>query len=120
MTVIGFHCSHQQISPAQLLRDVQHGERAGLNNVFGPLAWDLETVQAVDVVGRSITPEQVRSSVRVSSELGQHAQWLAEYVEQGWDELFLYVAGQRRSAFGERVLPQPSPTAPTTTKVAIA
>ena len=29
MTVIGFHCSHEQISPAQLLRDVQHAERAG-------------------------------------------------------------------------------------------
>src|SRR3954470_9281314 len=29
MTVIGFHCSHEQISPAQLLRDVQRAERAG-------------------------------------------------------------------------------------------
>ena len=29
MTVIGFHCSHEQINPAQLLRDVQHAERAG-------------------------------------------------------------------------------------------
>src|SRR4051812_43373540 len=29
MTVIGFHCSHEQISPAQLLKDVQHAEQAG-------------------------------------------------------------------------------------------
>ncbi|MCK0176742.1 TIGR03885 family FMN-dependent LLM class oxidoreductase [Mycolicibacterium sp. F2034L] len=29
MTVIGFHCSHEQISPGQLLRDVQHAEQAG-------------------------------------------------------------------------------------------
>src|SRR5689334_7629823 len=29
MTVIGFHCSHEQISPARLLRDVQHAEQAG-------------------------------------------------------------------------------------------
>ena len=29
MTVIGFHCSHEQINPAQLLRDVQQAERAG-------------------------------------------------------------------------------------------
>lgn len=28
MTVIGFHCSHEQISPAQLLRDAEHAERA--------------------------------------------------------------------------------------------
>jgi alkanesulfonate monooxygenase SsuD/methylene tetrahydromethanopterin reductase-like flavin-dependent oxidoreductase (luciferase family) len=29
MTVIGFHCSHEQIDPAQLLRDVQAAEAAG-------------------------------------------------------------------------------------------
>src|SRR5918994_5032921 len=29
MTVIGFHCSHEQIDPAHLLRDVQHAEQAG-------------------------------------------------------------------------------------------
>ena len=29
MTVIGFHCSHEQIDPATLLRDVQHAEQAG-------------------------------------------------------------------------------------------
>ena len=29
MTVIGFHCSHEQIDPAQLLRDVQQAEQAG-------------------------------------------------------------------------------------------
>src|SRR4029077_1337083 len=29
MTVIGFHCSHEQINPAQLLHDVQQAEQAG-------------------------------------------------------------------------------------------
>ena len=29
MTRIGFHASHEQISPRQLLADVQHAERAG-------------------------------------------------------------------------------------------
>jgi G6PDH family F420-dependent oxidoreductase len=29
MTVIGFHCSHEQINPAQLLTDVQQAEQAG-------------------------------------------------------------------------------------------
>lgn len=91
-------------------------------NVFGPpVAWDLESVEAFDVIGRHVTPEQVRSSVRVSSELGQQAQWLAEYVEQGWDELYLHFVGQHQSAFidafGEHVLPQLSPTAPAATPV---
>src|SRR5690349_2948191 len=29
MTAIGFHCSHEQIDPAQLLLDVQQAEQAG-------------------------------------------------------------------------------------------
>lgn len=29
VTVVGFHASHEQIHPAQLLRDVQHAEQAG-------------------------------------------------------------------------------------------
>src|SRR4051795_99358 len=29
MPVIGFHCSHEQVSPAQLLRDIQRAEQAG-------------------------------------------------------------------------------------------
>ncbi len=59
-------------------------------------------------------PSRCASSVRVSSDLGQHAQWLAEYVEQGWDELYLHFVGQHQEAFidafGEHVLPQLSPT----------
>ncbi len=30
MTVVGFYCSHEQISPAELLRDVQQAEEVGL------------------------------------------------------------------------------------------
>lgn len=29
MPLVGFHCSHEQIGPAQLLRDLQHAEDAG-------------------------------------------------------------------------------------------
>src|SRR5918993_1883166 len=29
MTVIGFHCSHEQVHPAELLRAVQSAEQAG-------------------------------------------------------------------------------------------
>jgi hypothetical protein len=84
MTVIGFHCSHEQTDPAQLRKDV--------------------------------SPEQVAQSVRVSSDLGRHAQWLHEYIEQGWDELYLHFVGQEQSgfieAFGAHVLPELSLTAP--------
>ncbi len=87
------------------------------NNVAGPpVSWDVETVEAFDVIGETVAPEQMHQSVRISSDLGQHAAWLHEYLEQGWDELYLHFVGQHQSAyidaFGEHVLPQLSPTAP--------
>jgi hypothetical protein len=48
--------------------------------------------------------------------LGQHGEWLHEYIEQSWDELYLHFVGKEQAgfieAFGEKVLPQLSPTAP--------
>lgn len=87
------------------------------NNVFAPpVSWDIETVEAFDTIGENVTAEQVHQSVRVSSDLAQHAAWLNDYVEQGWDELYLHFVGQQQTAFidafGEHVLPQLSPTAP--------
>lgn len=81
------------------------------NNVFAPpVPWDLETVEAFDVVGEAVSKEQVEKSVRVSSDLKQHADWLAEYIDQGWDELYLHFVGQHQArfidAFGEHVLPE--------------
>ncbi len=89
------------------------------SNVFGPpVAWDVETVEAFDVISMDVSPEQVKQSVRVSSDLGQHVAWLAEYVEQGWEELYLHFVGKEQSgfieAFGEHVLPQLAVTAPRT------
>ncbi|KWX68902.1 TIGR03885 family FMN-dependent LLM class oxidoreductase [Mycobacterium sp. NAZ190054] len=87
------------------------------NNVFAPpVSWDIETVEAFDVIGETVTAEQVAKSVRVSGDLGRHAAWLHEYIEQGWDELYLHFVGQHQrpfiDAFGEHVLPALSPTAP--------
>ena len=87
------------------------------SNVFGPpVSWDVETVEAFDVISEDVSPEQVKQSVRVSSDLGQHVAWLAEYVEQGWDELYLHFVGKEQAgfieAFGEHVLPQLAVTAP--------
>ena len=52
----------------------------------------------------------------MSSDLGQHAAWIAEYVELGFDEIYLHHVGQEQrgflDAFGEHVLPQLGVTAP--------
>jgi alkanesulfonate monooxygenase SsuD/methylene tetrahydromethanopterin reductase-like flavin-dependent oxidoreductase (luciferase family) len=81
------------------------------SNVFDPpVCWDTETVEAFDVMGEKVTPEHVRQSVRVSSDLGQHAAWLQQDLEQGWDELYLHFVGQQQAdfieVFGEKVLPR--------------
>ena len=50
-----------------------------------------------------VSPEQVKQSVRVSSDLGQHAAWLQEYLEQGWDELYLHFVGKTQARLHRRV-----------------
>jgi probable non-F420 flavinoid oxidoreductase len=87
------------------------------NNVFAPpVSWDLETVEAFDVIGETVSTEQVMRSVRVSHDLAQHAAWLVDYVDQGWDELYLHFVGQDQTgfidAFGAQVLPQLAVSAP--------
>jgi probable non-F420 flavinoid oxidoreductase len=80
-------------------------------NVFSPpLCWDLETVEQFDVAGQHVRPEDVRKAVLVSSDPAQHADWLAELAELGFEEIHLHHVGQNLSpfidAFGEHVLPE--------------
>ena len=85
-----------------------HDQWAG--NVFGPpLSWDLDSVEAFDVLWQQVEPESVRDAVRVSADLGQHREWLAEYAELGFDDLYLHHVGQQQGefidTFGEHVVP---------------
>jgi hypothetical protein len=80
-------------------------------NVFPPpLCWDLETVEQFDLAAQHVREEDVRKAVLVSSDLGEHAGWLAELAELGFEEIHLHHVGQDLSAFidafGERVLPE--------------
>jgi alkanesulfonate monooxygenase SsuD/methylene tetrahydromethanopterin reductase-like flavin-dependent oxidoreductase (luciferase family) len=79
-------------------------------NVFEPpICWDVETVEEFDRRGRSVTHEDVRAKVLVSSDLARHLQWLRELAGLGFDELALHHVGQDLDpfidAFGEHVLP---------------
>jgi probable non-F420 flavinoid oxidoreductase len=80
-------------------------------NVFSPpLCWDLATVEQFDEAARHVRPEDVRGPVLISSDLGQHAEWLREYAELGFDAIYLHHVGQEQrrfiEAFGEHVLPR--------------
>lgn len=87
------------------------------SNVHGPpVSWDTESVEAFDTMSEVVTPQQVAAVVRVSAEPGEHAAWLQEYLDQGWDELYLHHVGPEQEAFidcfGEHVLPALGPTPP--------
>jgi probable non-F420 flavinoid oxidoreductase len=80
-------------------------------NVFRPpLPWDLETVEQFDLAAEHVRPEDVRKSVLVSADLGQHLAWLHEFGEIGFEQIHLHHVGQDLrpfiDAFGERVLPE--------------
>jgi probable non-F420 flavinoid oxidoreductase len=79
-------------------------------NVFGPpVPWDTATVEAFDALAAQVPEDAVRAPVRVSTDLDEHIDWLAEYASLGFDDLYLHHVGQDQTAFldafGERVLP---------------
>jgi len=85
-------------------------------NVFGPpLSWDLDTPEAFESAAAHVPPEAVREAVHVSADPGQHAAWIAEYVDLGFDEVYLHHVGQEQrewlDVFGAKVLPQLAVTA---------
>jgi probable non-F420 flavinoid oxidoreductase len=80
-------------------------------NVFSPpLCWDLATVEQFDQAAKHVRAEDIRGAVLISSDLGQHAQWLGEYAELGFEAIYLHHVGQEQrafiEAFGEHVLPR--------------
>src|SRR4051812_40223006 len=61
------------------------------NGVVGPpRAGDLDPPQALERARATATPADVAQVVRVSSDLGRHAAWIAEYVELGFDDIYLH------------------------------
>ena len=83
------------------------------SNVFDPaLAMDLVLPEQFDAAARFVTPEDVRSAVLVSADLGRHIAWLGEYLELGFDRIYLHEVGQAEhqqpfiDAFGSKVVPE--------------
>ena len=81
------------------------------SNVLGaPLAWDIATVEGFDAASEHITLDSVHQAVRISAELDQHVDWIREYAELGFDDIYLHFVGQDQAAyldaFGTHVLPK--------------
>jgi probable non-F420 flavinoid oxidoreductase len=80
------------------------------NVLGGEVNWELRSPKDFDTATRFVKPEDMRQSVLISSDPGQHAAWLNEYIELGFDELQLHQVGRNQhtfiDAFGAKVLPQ--------------
>jgi probable non-F420 flavinoid oxidoreductase len=79
-------------------------------NVFRPpVPWDLELAEHFDEVARYVRPEDMRGPVLISADPARHVAWLEDFVELGFDEIYLHHVGQEQTrfidTFGERVLP---------------
>ena len=71
---------------------------------------DLALVEQFEAAATHVRPDDVRGSVLVSSDLGQHTAWLHETLELGVDDLFVHQVPQEQGAFleafGTSVLPE--------------
>ena len=57
-----------------------------------------------------VRPDDLDRSIRISSDPGRHAAWIAEYVEMGFEENYLHQVARDQARFledfGARVLPR--------------
>jgi probable non-F420 flavinoid oxidoreductase len=90
---------------------LERAVRQWRTNVLPPSSLsDLETVEQFEQAARDTGADAVREAVLVSSEPGRHAERLHEFVELGFDEIYLHQLGREQTAFievfGAEVLPQ--------------
>ncbi|WP_153393138.1 TIGR03885 family FMN-dependent LLM class oxidoreductase [Ornithinicoccus halotolerans] len=92
----------------QQAEDLAYDQWRG-NVVGAPVTWDTEMPEGFDAIAAHVPRSSVHGPVRISADPDQHAAWLREYVELGFDDLYLHHVGQDQhdfiDTFAERVLP---------------
>jgi alkanesulfonate monooxygenase SsuD/methylene tetrahydromethanopterin reductase-like flavin-dependent oxidoreductase (luciferase family) len=67
-------------------------------------------VEAFDAMSAHVPRQAVHGPVRISHDLEQHLDWLTEYAELGFDDIYLHHVGQRQQefidTFAQQVLPR--------------
>ncbi|MBA2768875.1 MAG: LLM class flavin-dependent oxidoreductase, partial [Sporichthyaceae bacterium] len=81
------------------------------SNVFPPpVCWDLDSAELFDAVSQEVPMADVRGTVNISADLSRHTELLAEYIDLGFEQVYLHHVGQEQDAFidafGAKVLPQ--------------
>lgn len=92
----------------------EEAERIALDqwrsNVFAePLVWDTDSVAGFDAAAEHVGIESVRRAVRISADLDEHVEWIAQDAALGFDDAYLHFVGQDQqpflAEFAARVLP---------------
>lgn len=80
------------------------------NVLGGEVNWELRSPADFDQATRFVRPEDMKESLLISADLGQHAAWLQDFIDLGFEELHLHQVGRNQAAFieafGRVVLPQ--------------
>jgi hypothetical protein len=130
MTRFGYHASHEQYRPSDLLEYLELAEEAGFqsgscSDHFHPwteaqgqsgFAWSwlgaalhatsipLGTVNGPGYryqAARFVRPNDVAHGVRVSADLARHSAWLHDYVGLGIDDVYVFNVNRGQRAFIE-------------------
>ena len=101
-----------QLSYAPTEEEALHAahEQWGTNIFDSPVLASLRMPADFEAAAEYVRPDDLQGPVLVSADVGQHASWLAGFVELGFSELYLHDVhrDQQRfiTDFGERVLPE--------------
>ena len=80
------------------------------NVLPGDVPWEIRTPRQFEEATTYVTPDDVAGCVTISSDLGQHAAWLNDFVEMGAAEVMVHNVAPNQEAFleafGAKVLPQ--------------
>lgn len=84
-------------------------EQWRFNALGGDVNWELRSPEQFDAATLHLKPSDMHDTVRISSSVAQHIDWLSEYAELGFERLYLHQVGRNQrefiACFGEMVLP---------------
>lgn len=85
------------------------------NNIFDSvLLAELQTPAQLEAAGQFVNPDQLDKSIRISTDLEQHIDWLQQDLELGFSELLLHNVNRKQEQFikdfAQKVIPVLSAT----------
>ncbi len=82
----------------------------GQNCLPNPVMTDLSHPSQIKAASQHVAPQDLDDAVRISSDLGQHVEWLQRELARGFDRLYLHEVGPEQErfveTFGREVLPR--------------